>query len=247
LGRFAHRAAVHRAVPRQQDIGRKCLDALERGEGALAVGVEHRGQQLGTPYPGGGVTTDQGVAGDQDPGVRQKVDAVPRRVAGRVHRNGTAGQIQRPVLGERLGPGHPDVGRATGPDGVHRPGQHAGAPCLAHHLPHAHLLEELAARVRHFRLVQVDRDAERGAQVLGGTQVVVVRVRDEHGADGLGRVTEGVERREELLTVAGVARVDQGDGVAFGQHDPVRVAAVHQMNSGGCLDDRILAHDHPDA
>lgn len=238
---------MHRSVPGQQDVRRECFDELQRREGVRALGVEHVGQQLRALYPRGGVTADQGVAGDHDAGVWQVVGAVSGGVPGGVHRHRTAGKIQRPLAGERLGPGHPDVGRAAGPERVHRPGQHAGTPGLAHHLAHAHLLEELAARVRHLLLVQMDRDAVGAAQVLGRPEMVVVRVGDEYGADGLGGVAERVEGGEDVRAVARISGVDQGDGVPLGQDHPVRVAAVNQMDPGRHLDDRVLAHDHPDA
>ena len=59
--------------------------------------------------------------------------------------------------------------------------------------------------------------------------------------------TIAVEGGEDVRAVTRISGVDQGDGVPLAEDHPVGVAAVDQVNSGGYLDDRVLAHDHPDA
>jgi hypothetical protein len=78
---------------------------------------------------------------------------------------------QEPWLGERLADGN--MGGFSGSEGMYGPQEHPGPPCLREHMPDRHLVEQVAAGVRHLmtavdlghltgcldRIVEADRRA----------------------------------------------------------------------------------------
>lgn len=192
------------------------------------------------------MTADQGVPGDHDPAVREMEHAVPARVAGGVHGEGPAGQVERTAPGrERLGRGDRMLLHASGADRVHRPRQHAGTPGVPQHVAHGHLVQELPAGVRHFGLVRVDGRAMGAVQVLRRTEMVVVGVGEEHRHDRLRRTPHLLKGVEDEPTVPGISGVHQCGRVAVREDHPVGVAAVHEIDGVGdlayfCPHDRSL-------
>lgn len=135
--------------------------------------------------------------------------AVTLGVSRCVHGHRRTGQVQGSRRGEGLRLAVGNMGGPAGPEGVYGPREHTGPPCLREHLSDRHLVEEVAAGVRHLVLVHEDRHVVRGAQVLGRADVVVVRVGDQDGGHGACVQPDLLQRGEHDVAVAGVAGVDE--------------------------------------
>ncbi|BBJ46999.1 hypothetical protein SSPO_097170 [Streptomyces antimycoticus] len=120
------------------------------------------------------------------------------------------------------------------------PREHTGPPCLREHLSDRHLVEEVAAGVRHLVLVHEDRHVVRGAQVHGRADVVVVRVGDQDGGHGACVQPDLLQRGEHDVAVAGVAGVDEGAAVPVLDDPPVGVAPGHRIDVALDADDVVL-------
>lgn len=228
----------------QQGVAGQVLERAQRLDSTAAVLVEHDGKELWTFHTRGRMPGDQGVTGDENTVVGQHEGTVAGGVPRGVHRNGPPWKIECATGGrQRLGSGDACVGRSAGAEGVHRPRQDTRPPCVHQDPPHADLVEELTPGVRHLGLVQINGRSMDAVEVFGGTDVVIVRVSDEHRRDRFRCMTEFGQRTQKKLPVSGITAVDERDCAAFAQNDPVRVATVDQVNTVGNPDKCGFAHN----
>ncbi len=207
--------------------------------------VEERGQHLWAGVANHRVRGDQFVAGEDRADAGQVVGGVPGGVAVGRHRDRVAGEVERARVGERLGAGDADFLRDADPHDPGQPGQHPGSPEVRGDVQRGGLLEVVAVSVAYLDGVGVDGRAVAVVEVVGRAHVVDVRVGEQDGVDVLGAPADRPQRLLDAGEVAGVAGVDQRDGLVVADQVPVDLGALARNTSGATSSTRTATGPSP--